>query len=74
MWEVQTKFVSGFENCWTDENGDPVTFATKIKAESAMIEYLMDSYRAYRDGITEEPPVIADYRVREVLTTEGSID
>ena len=39
-YEVQTKFVYGFENCWTDENEKPLLFSTRKEAEQELKDHI----------------------------------
>ena len=39
-YEVQTLFMDTWENCWTDGDGNPVTYATREEAEQAIAEHL----------------------------------
>ena len=41
-YEVQTLFVYGWENCWTEDDGSgdkPWTFATREEAEEALCQF-----------------------------------
>ena len=51
IYEVQTRMVNVWENCWTDNNG-PLTFTTKKEAQAEidelmreMPDYSPDDYR-----------------------------
>ena len=51
IYEVQTRMVNVWENCWADDNG-PLTFATKSEAQAEidelmreMSDYLPSDYR-----------------------------
>lgn len=55
-YEVQTRMVNVWENCWTDDNG-PLTFATKSEAQAEidelmreMPDYLPSDYRIVQRG------------------------
>lgn len=63
-FEVQTRFTSGWENCWKD-NGKPVTFDTVEAANDELAKYITDSRAAVKDGdVTSFNP--DDYRVAKV--------
>jgi len=55
-YEVQTRMVNVWENCWTDNNG-PLAFATKSEAQAEidelmreMADYLPSDYRIVERG------------------------
>ncbi len=41
-WEVLTVFAGFEENCWHDEEGEPITFNTRKEAAAALAEHLAD--------------------------------
>ena len=54
IYEVQTRMVNTWENCWTDDNG-PLTFTTKKEAQAEidelmreMPDYSPEDYRIVR--------------------------
>ena len=62
-YEVQTKFVYGFENCWTDENDKPLLFSTKKEAE----QELKDHIEGWNDDPnTEDEIFYEDFKIVEV--------
>ena len=61
MWEVQTKFLWGWENCWSiDEESD--YYDTEEEAEDAIKEFFADLTRAGMAQLYS----LDDYRVRKV--------
>ena len=70
MFEVQTAFIYGWENCWTTEDGHgnmvPEFFETREAAEEAIKELLEDVKYAVMRGDMEEEYDPEDYRVVEV--------
>jgi len=40
-YAVETLFTYGWENCWTDDNGKPLTFA-RYEAEEARKNHIID--------------------------------
>lgn len=61
MWEVQTKFSYGWENCW-QEDDEPQYFDTEQEAEAAIYEFFADLSRA---GMIQSYS-LEDYRVERV--------
>jgi len=51
-------FVTGWVNCWTDDDGYPLTFATLQEAEQALDEHLEDG--SDLDLLSD------DYKIEEV--------
>jgi hypothetical protein len=54
IYEVQTRMINTWENCWTD-GGEPMTFTSKSEAQSEiddllalMPDYSPDDYRIVR--------------------------
>jgi hypothetical protein len=50
IFEVQTRFIGHWENCWTEEGNDgterPQVFETRDEAEDAINEFFADLGRA----------------------------
>lgn len=62
LWEVQTCFTYGWENCWKDDNEIPTYFATEKEAQDYLAEYIADMQEAVRNGdISDFDP--DDYRI-----------
>jgi hypothetical protein len=53
----------GWENCWTDDGGEPLTFATYEEAEQAMKDHIADCIDAVESGYMEDSPAPTDLRV-----------
>jgi len=66
LYEVQTEMLSGWENCWTDENGERITFASRNEAEQAMKDHIIDCVNAVEAGDMVDSPDPASLRVVEV--------
>jgi hypothetical protein len=49
-YEVQTEMLGTWENCWTNDDGLPITFASKEAAEEAMRDHIIDCEDAFEGG------------------------
>jgi len=65
-YEVQTKFVYGFENVWRDEDGKLIYFNTREQAVKELRENVDDWNN---DPNTTSKYYYNDYRVRRVDDT-----
>lgn len=66
-WEVQTIDASGgTENCWTDEDGKPQTFATEAEAEAELADFIATCQESVRLGHMSDAPDREDFIVCEV--------
>jgi len=65
-YEVQTKFVYGFENVWRDEDGKLIYFNTREQAVKELRENVDDWNN---DPNTTSKYYYNDYRVRRVNDT-----
>ena len=65
-YEVQTKFIYGFENVWRDENGKLIYFDTREQAIKELRENVDDWNN---DPNTTSKYYYNDYRVRRVDDT-----
>ncbi|HWY35461.1 MAG TPA: hypothetical protein VNX68_12510 [Nitrosopumilaceae archaeon] len=67
MFEVQTAFIYGWENCWTttDKDGKLAleTFSTREQAQKAIDELIADVKDAVSKGEMEEEYDPEDYRI-----------
>lgn len=64
-WEIQTKFLTAWENCWKDENGVPATFESHEAAAKELRDYHAACHLAIQDGdISHHCP--DDYRITVV--------
>ena len=66
-YEVQTKFVYGWENCWKDDDEKEIFFDTKEEANEE-IKNLVDGWN--NDSNTTEKLNYSDYRVVGVFKVE----
>ena len=66
-YEVQTKFIYGFENVWRDENGKLIYFDTREQAIKELRENVDDWNN---DPNTTSKYYYNDYRVRRVDDTK----
>ncbi len=65
-YEVQTKFIYGFENVWRDEDGKLIYFNTREQAVKELRENVDDWNN---DPNTTSKYYYNDYRVRRVNDT-----
>lgn len=50
-YEVQTRFYGDcWENCWLDEHGNPITYATRAEARAAIADIVADTAHAVAAG------------------------
>ena len=66
-YEVQTKFIYGFENVWRDEDGKLIYFNTREQAVKELRENVDDWNN---DPNTTSKYYYNDYRVRRVNDTK----
>jgi hypothetical protein len=62
-FQVETYSLGGWANCWTDENGNPITYASQAEAINALNAYLEDVKEAVRCGDLAEEYNRHDYRI-----------
>ena len=62
-YEVQTQFYSGWENCWTDSEGNPAVFDSRDEAQRAINHHMEASHLAFKNGDLCSPDNIADFRI-----------
>jgi len=60
---VQTRFTFGWANCWTDDSGNPLTFATYDEAEQEMKDHITDCINAVEGGELGDSPDPDNLRV-----------
>ncbi len=65
---VETEMLSGWENCWTDDNGERVTFATREEAERAMKDHIIDCINAVEAGDMMDSPDPSSLRIVEATS------
>ena len=63
LYEVQTKFLYGWENTWIDENGNSIYFDTREQAIKELRENVDDWNN---DPNTKFKYYYNDYRVRKI--------
>ena len=63
---VETEFLYGWENVWTDEHGNPTVYNTKEEAEAELKDFILDTVVDFEEGNLEEPYDIEQYRITEV--------
>jgi hypothetical protein len=64
---VETEFLYGWENVWTDgETGEPTVYNTKEEAQAELDDFIADTELDHRLGLLEEPYDIGQYRIVEV--------
>ena len=56
-----------WENCWTDENGNPEQFSTEQEAREELENHIEELNEEFEAGNLLDPSDIEDYRVVEVL-------
>lgn len=64
-YEVQTAMLSGWENCWTDDDGNPVTFDTRDDAAAAIADHINDCLEAVHNGDLIDAPELDSFRIVE---------
>ena len=62
-YEVQEWMLSGWENTWSDENGNPTVFDSEKDAHEELAWFLRDCVEAVREGEMEDVPDIESFRV-----------
>lgn len=65
-YEVLTNTLSGWENTWTDEFGDPETFGSVNEAEKAIREFLRDMDDAVALGHMSDRPAREDFKINKL--------
>lgn len=64
---VETRFFGGhWENCWTDEAGNPLTFATRREAQGEIDEVVEGTALATAAGDMLGAYLPDDFRIMEV--------
>lgn len=67
-YQVETyTLCDGWVNCWTDEDENPVIFATRGEAEQALKDLMRDLHYAFESGNIEDMGSIEDYQIKGVL-------
>lgn len=63
---VETLFTYGWENCWTREDGEPITFPTHQEAQQELDEHLKACMEDYKAGHLSEPYKRSEFRIRQI--------
>jgi hypothetical protein len=63
---VETEFLYGWENVWTDEDGNPTVYSTKEEAQAELDDFIADTVVDFEHGNLEEPYDVEQYRIMEV--------
>ncbi len=69
-YEVQTEMLSGWDNCWTDDDGKPITFGSYDDASAAIAEHIQDCLEAVRNGDMIDAPDRTSLRIKAVPATQ----
>lgn len=65
LYEIETycAFSDTWENCWRDDEDNPVKFKSKREAQKTLDLFLQEEQEAFYRGYIEEPYFRADYRI-----------
>lgn len=64
---VETRFTYGFENCWSDDDGQPLTFSTLEEAQEALTEHLAFTQEGYDLGHLDDEPQASDFQIAVIV-------
>ena len=65
-YEIQTfTLCDGWVNCWTFDDGAPITFNDKLEAEAYLVGYGVEVNEAHKCGDLSDPFNENDYRIVE---------
>lgn len=67
---VETLFTYGWENCWAEEDGTPITFPTRQEAKQELDDHLKSCLDDYKAGNLSEPYKRSEFRIRQAGETE----
>jgi hypothetical protein len=73
-FEVQTEFLYGWENVWTDEYGNPTIYNTREEAQKELEEFIACTVVDFQNGDLEEPYDMEQYRIVEVTDPDAMIN
>ena len=65
-WEVQEWMLSGWENTWSDEDGNPTVFDSESDAHHELAWFLKDCEEEMQEGNMEDVPDPDSFRVVKV--------
>ncbi len=67
-YAVETQMLNTWESCWTDDNGNPITFDTMGDAQQAIKDHICDCINAVEGGDMLDSPDPSEFRVVEVIS------
>ena len=62
-WVIETQFIYGFENCWSDDDGTPTTFATRKQARAELLDHLKELQEAQAAGDMSDVMTRENFRI-----------
>lgn len=62
-YEVQTLFINQWENCWSDEDGKPITYASEAEAQADIDDHIKSCEEAFEQGYIQDVPSRDDLRI-----------
>lgn len=66
-YAVETNFYGDkWENCWKDNDENPLLFDTREEAEQEIKDHICDCINAVEGGDMEDSPDPADFRIVEI--------
>lgn len=72
---VETEFLYGWENVWTDgDTGEPTVYDTYEEAQAELEDFIADTFIDYKEGNLEEPYEVEQYRITEVADPDAMIN
>ena len=71
---VETEFLYGWENVWTDEDGNPTVYNTFEEALTELEDFIADTSEDHKAGFLEEPYDIEQYRIVRVTDPDAMIN
>jgi hypothetical protein len=71
---VETEFLYGWENVWTDEHGNPTVYDTFEDAEAELTDFIADTREDHKAGFLKEPYDIEQYRIVRVADPDAMIN
>lgn len=65
-YEVQTLFIDQWENCWKDEDGNNITFASEAQAQADIDDHIEICEEAFQKGYIQDVPSRDELRIMPV--------
>jgi hypothetical protein len=62
-YEVHREVPAGWKNCWTDDDGNPLTFETRDDAAATIADHINDCLDAVRAGNMIDAPGLESFRI-----------